>query len=151
MDDLGELGFWLAAGMALAAWIMSAALKEREKERQKQETLREMMRLEAEGKLTPETLRYMREKDEAERLAAEQQIAREKKEGDRVGAGILAFIVGGLSFLGGVAAFGAVGERTESWQIAVPVMLGIWAAGALLAFLIFRALRGPKKAQPPGA
>lgn len=151
MEELGRLGFWLAVGIVMAAWIISEALKEREKDRQKQETFREMMRLEAEGKLTPETLRYMREKDEAERLAAERLAAEEKKAGDPVGAGIIAFLVGLISFVGGIGAFSEVGEHTESGQLAVGVLLGVWAVGLFLAVLIYRAIRGRKKAPPPGA
>ena len=82
MEDLGELGFWLAVGIALAAWILSSGQKAREKERQKQETLRAL--LTAEGKSTTEILAYMRERDAAEQAERDRDRQWEKTWGRRV-------------------------------------------------------------------
>jgi hypothetical protein len=155
MDDLGDLGFWLAVGIVIAATIVAGALKERAKESERQATIREMMRLEAEGKLTPETFKYLREKDEAERLAAE-QVARDMKGGDWVVPGFLAFIVGVLSFVVGLVILPLVirlagGPTAVSLLIGIPAMLAVWVGGLRLAVLTYRALRGRKKAPPSGA
>ena len=61
---LGQLGFWLMLGMIIAAGTVSSALKERDKEREKQATLRQL--LEKDGKSMIEVLAYLREKDAAE-------------------------------------------------------------------------------------
>jgi hypothetical protein len=155
MEGLGNLGFWLAVGIVIAASIIAGGLKERGKERERQATLREMMRLEAEGKLSPETLKYMREKDAAERLAAE-QIAADMRRGAWVLPGFLAVVVGLLSFMGGLAIFAlpvrmAGGHTAASLLIAIPAMLAVWVGGLRLAVLIYGALRGWKKAPPSGA
>src|SRR5690606_14556207 len=147
MEDLGDLGFWLAAGIVVAAAIMAHGLKEREKERQKQETLRALLTVE--GKNTTEILAYMRERDAAEQAERD----REKEAGDPVGAGIVAFIVGLISFVGGLAVLAVIirvagGPTPVSLLIAIPVMLAIWYGGLRLAFLTWRGLRGRKKAPP---
>jgi Flp pilus assembly protein TadB len=152
MEDLGDLGFWLGVGIVVAAAIIAHGLKEREKERQRQQTLREMMRLEAEGKLTPETLNYMRERDAAEQAERD----RERAAGDPVGAGIIAFIVGLISLMAGLAILAVVirvagGPTAVSLLIAVPAMLAIWYGGLRLAVRAYRAIRRPKKPPPPGA
>src|SRR5262245_60835860 len=58
MGDLGEFGFWLAVAAIIVVWSLTSALKDREAERQKQETLRQLLDIEAQGKLTPGTLAY---------------------------------------------------------------------------------------------
>ena len=155
MEDLGDLGFWLAVGIIIAASIMAGAVKERGKERERQATIREMMRLEAEGKLSPETLKHIREKDTAERLAAE-QVAREMKAGAWIVPGLLAFIVGFLSFAIGLTVFALIvrmagGPTAIALLLAVPSMLAAWFGGLRLAIFIYRALRGRKKAPHSGA
>jgi hypothetical protein len=149
--DLGELGFWLAVGIVVAAAITAHGLKEREKERQKQETLRAL--LTADGKSTSEVLAYMREKDAAEAIRAHAAWVASggNMTGRAVAAIVAAFVVGILSFLGGVIAFSKADEQTESWQVAVGLLLGIWTAGFLLAFLIYFLVRGKKNVPPPGA
>jgi hypothetical protein len=143
MAELGLFGFWLAVGAVLAAGAISSARKERDRERQKHETLREMMRLEAEGKLTPETLAYMRARD-----AAEVKFMREML-GMNMSAGVYAALaVGFLSFLGGCIAMAVAVDRTKSWEVPVSLGLGIWAAGLLVAFVIYFALRGRKNVPP---
>ena len=144
MEDLGELGFWLAVGIVLAAMIVSGAQKERERERQKHDTLRELARLEGEGKLTPETLKYMRERD-----AAEQHIWREASGLNYSGGAYAAFAIGAFSFFGGVLA--AMWASAESWHVPVSLMLGIWVGGLLIALVVYFLFRGRKKAPPPGA
>jgi len=80
-NGLGELGFWLAVGIVIAAMIVSGAIKERDKERDRQAMLRDdaektrAMRqtlLEHAGGNMPEVLAYLRERDAAaaERAAA---------------------------------------------------------------------------------
>jgi hypothetical protein len=43
MEGLGELGFWLAVGMVVAASIVAGAIKERDKERERLTTLRALL------------------------------------------------------------------------------------------------------------
>jgi hypothetical protein len=145
MEDLGLFGFWLAVGAVLAAGAISSARKERDRERQKHETLREMMRLEAEGKLTPETLAYMRARD-----AAEAKFVREMMGMNMSAGAVAALAIGFLSFMGGCIAMAVAVDRTESWEIPVSLGLGTWAVGLLIAFIIYFAFRGRKNAPPPG-
>jgi hypothetical protein len=143
MEELGRLGFWLAAGIALAAWIISEGLKERTKERETQATLREMMRLEAEGKLTPETLAYMRARDP---LAA--AVVDLTKGGGKTSASEVALGVGVFSFFGGVLLGIMTLAVTKSWVVPVIVMPSAWAAGGLIALVIYLVFR--KKDPPHG-
>lgn len=142
MEGLGELGFWLAVGASLVALIMSGGRKEREK----QVTLRRMMELEAEGKLTPQTLAYLREKD-----AAEEKLERESWGLNMTArqelAFAAAFVVVLIAFLGGLTAF----VIPETQGIAsIGLMLTIWAAGLVIAWLIWRFSREQKNVTPPG-
>ena len=148
MEDLGELGFWLAVGIALAAWILSSGQKEREKVRQKQETLRAL--LTAESKNTSEILAYMREKDAAEQAERDRDRQWEKTWGRQVLAGVMALMAGILSFLVSVRALNMAGDQTQSWPVAV-VLLVPFAVGALIAFLVYVLIRGKKHVPPPGA
>lgn len=74
--QLGQLGFWLFLGMIIAASIVSGALKERDKEREKQALLRAL--LEKDGKSATEILAYLREKDAAEAAVAAAMNARSR-------------------------------------------------------------------------
>jgi ABC-type transport system involved in cytochrome bd biosynthesis fused ATPase/permease subunit len=148
MEDLGDLGFWLAAGIVVAAAITAHGLKEREKERQKQETLRAL--LTAEGKSTTEILAYMRERDAAEQAERDRDRQWEKTWGRRVFAGVVAFVGGMISFLVSVRALNLAGDQTQSWPVAV-VLLVPFAVGALVAFLVYILIRGKKNVPPPGA
>jgi ABC-type transport system involved in cytochrome bd biosynthesis fused ATPase/permease subunit len=148
MEDLGELGFWLAMGVIVAAWILSNAGKERDKARQKQEMLRAL--LTAEGKNTTEILAYLRESDAAEqKREADVQVAMNKA-GRKLLAIFAAVIVGIVSFLVSVRALNGAGDQTQSWPVAV-VLLGPFAVGLLVAFLVYFLIRGKKNVPPPGA
>ena len=146
MEDLGELGFWLALGIVAAAMIVSGARKERERERERQATLREMMRLEAEGKLMPETLEHIRGRE-----AAERQIWREMWGLNMGGAAVAAVAIGSLAFFGGVLSMALASKDAESWYVPVSLLLGIWAGGLAISFIVYFGFRGRKKAPPPGA
>jgi hypothetical protein len=119
-NGLGELGFWLAVGIVIAAMIVSGAIKERDKERERQATLRavpdhreqreETLRALARngGENTAEILAYLRERDAAWAARAEGAQARmelTKKMGERRGLAFVgAFMVATFSFIGGLAA-----------------------------------------------
>lgn len=153
MEDIARGAFWLAVGIVIAAAIIADALKKRAREHETQVTLREMMRLEAEGKSAPETLKYIRERDEADRLAAAQ--AATETSGDRVGAFILAFIVGLVSFVAGLAVFALPiramgGPTTLSVLISVVALLIVWVGGGRLAVLTYRTMLGRKKEREKG-
>jgi hypothetical protein len=148
MENLGELGFWLAVGAVVAAWILSNGQKEREKHRQRQETLRTILTLE--GKDTADILAYLRENDTAE----------QKREGDRrmavnraVRTALTAFaalVAAVAAFLVTVRVFNGHGVQPQSWQ-ALVVLLAPFAVGALAAFFVYVLIRGKKNVPPPGA
>jgi hypothetical protein len=113
---LGELGFWLAAGIVVAAMIVSGAIKERDRERDRQAMLRadwerkQAMRqtlLENAGQNMPEVLAYLRERDAAAAAradAANAMMSKNKMSQRQQLAFVGAFIVGAFSFLGGIIA-----------------------------------------------
>lgn len=119
-SGLGQLGFWLAAGIIVAAMIVSGAIKQRDRERERQATLRadqeralatHQALLENAGEHMPEVLAYLRERDAAaaEKGAAamarmEADRRRKRMNEPRVFAIIGAFAVGAFSFFGGVVA-----------------------------------------------
>jgi len=119
-NGLGDLGFWLAVGIVLAAMIVAGAIKERDKQRDSQEMLRADLErkqatrqtlLENAGANMPEVLAYLRERDAAaaERGAAamariDADRRRRRMNEPRVLAIVGAFVVGGFSFIGGLAA-----------------------------------------------
>lgn len=149
MEGLGELGFWLAVGMVIAASILAGAIKERDKERERLATLRAL--LESKGESATEVLAYLRERDAAEAAAAAR--ARARSAAARVkfkSATSIAFGIFAIAF--GVWAFGAL--RYGLWQgsgsvlIPLATMLGIWAAGLVVAWLIWRSSKQQNDAQP---
>jgi hypothetical protein len=151
MEGLGELGFWLGLGIFLGGGAIAGALKEIAKEREKQATHRAL--LTAKGESMPEVLAYLREKDAAE---AAREYAQWVAMGgtlsfQTVVAGIVSAVVGVVGFIGGIMAFSTIGHSTQSWLAAVGMMLGIWAGGLLIAFLVFSFFRERKKDSPPGA
>jgi hypothetical protein len=185
--DLGNLGFWLAVGMVIAAMIVSGAIKERDKARQGQATLPEQRAtreetlralLERGGEDTAEILAYLRERDAAHWARAEvmqAQMERAKKISERRGLAFVgAFMVGTFSFIGGLFASQILNHpfvpRFEyspqagrmiplpppppptGWEAFLPlgVMLGVWAAGLIIAVLIVAWGNGKRKndAQP---
>jgi hypothetical protein len=129
-SQLGQLGFWLFLGMMIAASIVSGALKERDKEREKQALLRAL--LEKDGKSATEILAYLREKDAAEAAVAAAMNARFRAGLRRLPAltiGIIALWLGGS----------ALAERMDpASRIA---MLGISAAGLTIAWWIWRSAK----------
>lgn len=177
-SGLGELGFWLAVGMVVAAVIVAGAIKERERQaalRDSQAALRESQErrqamltslLEKGGDHMPEVLAYLRERDAAAATRAESMMRRndamllKNKAGERQGLAFVgAFMVGAFSFIGGLIAAGTQSHpafpRLEfsaqagrvvpvsppvptGWAALLPVgvMLGIWAAGLIIAGLI---------------
>jgi hypothetical protein len=151
VENLGELGFWLAVGAVVAAWIVSSGLKEREKERQKQETFRALLTAEgAEGRNTTEILAYMRERDAVEeKREGELQVSRNKAV-RKLLAVLAGLAAGAVAFLVSVRAFNVAGDQTQSWPVAV-VLLVPFAAGALVALLVYVLIRGKKNVPPPGA
>jgi len=148
--DLGELGFWLAAGIALAAWILSTARTVQTGIREKQATIREIMRLEAEGKSAPETLKYLREQDAAYQAERDRDRQWEKVWGRRVLAGIGAFIAAVVVFLVTIRIFNGAGVQPQSWQALIVLVLPFVTAG-FSAFLVYILIRGKKNVPPPGA
>jgi ABC-type transport system involved in cytochrome bd biosynthesis fused ATPase/permease subunit len=148
MEGLGELGFWLAVGITLAAWILSSGQREREKERQKQETLRAL--LTAESKSATEIIAYMRESDAAEQQREAYLQVEMNKAGRKLLRIFAAVIAGIVSFLVSVRALNGAGDQTQSWPVAV-VLIGPFAVGALVAFLVYILIRGKKNVPPPGA
>jgi hypothetical protein len=148
MDEgLGALGFWVFLGLVVAAAIVSGALKERDKEREKQAMLRAL--LEKEGNSAAEVLAYMREKDAAY-LA----------EGARLRAGfwrgLKALAIGLFAFVLGLFAFGAfvrLGLLRDSESALVPLvplvtMFGIWVAGLIIARRLWRSGKQKNDAHP---
>jgi hypothetical protein len=148
MEELARMGFWLAVGIVIAASIIAGALKERDKERQRQETLRAL--LAAEGKNTSEIIAYMREKDAAEQAERDRDRQWEKTWGRQVLAGVMALMAGIVSFFISVRALNEAGDQTQSWPDAV-VLLGPFAVGSLVGFLVYVMIRGKKNVPPPGA
>ena len=143
---LGEFGFWLMTGMVLAAMIVSGAIKDRDKEREKQATLRAL--LEKDGQSTSEVLAYMREKDATEAVAAAFLYARQRATAARFWRGVKV-LAGLLLFALGLYAFGALRYGlSRSAGSAVLAMFGVWAAGLTIAWLMRRAGNQKNGAHP---
>ena len=146
---LGQLGFWLFLGLICAASIVSAALKERDKLREKQATLRAL--LEKDGPSATEVLAYMRERDAAEAAAAARVRARMDEttkrwaRRGRVAIGIFAFVFG-------IWAFGAVryGVFHGSGSLLIPLalMFGSWVLGLIIVRPIWRSAKQTNDAHP---
>lgn len=145
MEGLGDLGFWLAVGAVLVALIVSGAWKEREK----QATIRAMMELESEGKLPPETLAYLRERD-----AAEEKFRREVWDWDftrqqwAIAGTMAAFVVVILAILLAFMVF-AFGEMQGLAAVGVP--MAILAVGLAIAWTTWHFSRDRKNGPPPDA
>jgi hypothetical protein len=135
--QLGYLGFWLFLGMIIAASIVSGALKEREKERDKQALLRGL--LEKDGKSATEILAYLREKDAAEAAVAAAMSARFRTRLRRLPAlavGMLAFYVGIAIGLSGTVWTDVLPDSVQ--PIPLVMMVGIWAVGLTVAVRLWR-------------
>ena len=140
---LGALGFWVFLGLIVAAAIVSGALKERDKEREKQAMLRALLEKEGSNSAT-EVLAYMREKDTAEAA-----------EGARLRAdffrGLKTLAVGVLAFVVGLFAFGFLRRLTlgsESVLLPLAAMLMIWVAGLIMAWRFWRSGKHKNDAHP---
>ncbi len=129
--QLGHLGFWLFLGMIIAASIVSFALKERDKEREKQALLRAL--LEKDGKSATEILAYLREKDAAEAAVARAGLRRLTARA----IGIVALWLGGS----------ALAERSLDRESLI-AMLAISAAGLTIAWWIWRSAKQKDDAHP---
>lgn len=137
--DLGALGFWLMIGMVLAASMVSGAIRERDKEREKQAMLRAL--LEKEGNSVTEVLAYLREKDAAEAAAVARFRARARAfrkttmRRSGVALGIFAVALGIYAFL---AVHQGLMHGEGSIVLPLVALLGIWAAGLTIAWLMWR-------------
>ena len=123
-NGLGELGFWLAVGMVIAAMIVSGAIKERDATRNQQAIQREDLErkhaarqalLENAGDNMPEVLAYLRERDAAAAakgaaalVRMDADALRRRQREPRVFAIVGAFFVAVFSFMGGLIALGAL-------------------------------------------
>ena len=160
MEELGALGFWLGMGIFLAGSVIASALKERDKEREKQATLRALLT----EKATPEVLEYLREKDAAE-LKLQRQVSGLDWGGGQP-AGWVAATIGVLAIVAGLLSLIYTSPRREfvnsEWVTTaapgldfplapVAVMLGIWAAGFVIAALVWMIFRKKKNDAKPGA
>ena len=135
--QLGYLGFWLFLGMIIAASIVSRALKERDKERERQALLRAL--LEKDGKSATEILAYLREKDAAEAAVAAAMNARSRAGLRR----LLALAIGIFTLWLGISS--ALEKMDPASRIA---MLGISAAGLTIAWWIWRSAKQKDDAHP---
>lgn len=145
MEDLGELGFWLAVGLIAAAAIIAHGLKEREKERQKHETLRTLLTAEGmPGKNTTDILAYMRERDAAEQKREHDLWVATNAAGRKVLAVLAALATGGVGFLVGV-------RVSNGMDLKGPIAFTPVAVGLLIAVLVYILIRGKKNVPPPGA
>jgi hypothetical protein len=131
-NGLGELGFWLAVGMVIAAMIVSGAIKERDRERDRQAMLRadwerkqatRQSLLENAGENMPEVLAYLRERDAAAAARGAEAMARmdadvrrRRAREPRVFAIVGAFVVGAFFFLGGMIVAGTLSPHPEIVQ-----------------------------------
>ena len=148
--DLGALGFWLMLGMIIAASIVKGGLKERDKEREKEATLRAL--LDKDEKTVTEVLAYLRERDDADRKLLRQMSGLEWRwpTGTRaVVMGFLAFAcVMATGFFTGAALHYGFFPGSEFGRIPLMVMLGIWAAGPVAAWRVWRSNRRKNDAHP---
>ena len=152
MDEgLGELGFWLMIGMIVAAMIVSGGIKERDRAREKQVTLRAL--LEKEGSAVTEVLAYMREKDASEAAAAARDRARSDEAmkrwkrtwGKAIAIGISA-LAGG--YLAGTALHFGPFRNSESDLIPLATMFAIWMLGLIMAWRSWRSAKQKNDARP---
>ena len=122
-NGLGELGFWLAVGVVVAAVIIAGAIKDRNSQaaardaaeanrasRERTEAMRASL-LENAGGNIPEVLAYLRERDAAAAARSEEMwrrqavMERERKANEgRVMAFVAAFVVSFFAFIGGLVA-----------------------------------------------
>lgn len=149
-DGLGALGFWVFLGLIVAAGTVSEALKQRDKERERQAMLRAL--LEKDGNSVTEVLAYLRERDAADSAAAAAAIARETAIWRRVGKGLKWLALGILVFGGGILAFAVV--RVEllrgegSVLLPLVAMFATWAVGLIIVRRMWRSGKQTDDAHP---
>lgn len=160
MEELGEFGFWLAVGLVVAAMIVAGAQKERDKEREKQATVRVL--LEKEGGSTAEVLAYLRERDAAELQFQRQALGLEWDKGISA-SGVVGVVVIVLAIVAGFVSLTFTSPRRDllhtleqspsglATLTPVAVMLAIWAAGFVIAALIWWAFGKKKNDAKPDA
>jgi hypothetical protein len=152
MEGLGTLGFWLMLGMVLAAGTLSEALKARDKEREREATLRAL--LDKDSQSVTDILAYLRERDEAERKLQRALSGLEwhwSPAAAAVAKGLVAFVgvIATGFFVGLALAYGFFGF-SESASIPLFTMLVIWATGPVIAWRVWRSAR-QKNDAPPAA
>src|SRR5579862_8790637 len=146
---LGDLGFWIGLGIVLAAMIIAGALKERDREREKQGTLRAL--LERDSQSTTEILAYLREKDAAKR----ERGRRETPIALAIGAATISLVFGFIAFVVkplppphfpfSMPGYTPPPQPPESITHVI-VAFVIWGVGlALTGLLLFLGLRGNRK------
>jgi hypothetical protein len=134
------LGFWLFLGLIIAASIVSGAIKERDKEREKQATLRTL--LEKNGNSVTEILAYLREKDVAEAAVAAAMNARSRAVVRRLAA----LAIGAFTVWLGIAALES--NSTGSALLPLITSVGIPAAGLTIGWRIWRSATRTHDAHP---
>jgi len=140
-DGLAGAGFWVFIGLVVAASIVAGAIKERDKEREKQALLRAL--LDKEGNSVTEVLAYMRESD----AAAAEIAARERALLSKLWRVLKAFALGLLVFGLGLLAFGVVVRLTgHPGPLPLVALLAVWAAGG---FIVRRMWRSGKQKNDP--
>jgi hypothetical protein len=148
--DLGALGFWLMLGMIIAASILKGGLKERDKEREREVTLRAL--LDKDEKTVTEVLAYLREKDAADRQLLRQMSGLEwrwSSGAKAVAKGILAFVgVIATGFFAGLVLHYGFFPASENARIPLIAMFGIWAAGPIIAWRVWRSSKQKNDARP---
>lgn len=147
--ELGALGFWLFLGMVIAAGTVTEGLKARDKERERQATLRAL--LDKDEKTVTEVLAYLREKDVAE-LKLQRQLSgldwRWPPGATAVAMGVLAFV--GVIATGVLlgAALGLGLYRGQQSAIPFIAMFGIWAVAPIVAWRVWRSRKQKHDAHP---
>jgi len=150
--DLGALGFWLMVGMILAAGTLSEALKTRDKERERETTLRAL--LEKDEKTVTEVLAYLRERDAEERKLQRRLSGIDWWNGlnwRRIGAVVAAIVVAVAALCVGLLSNFVIFKGAESRLVPLGMMVACWVAGGVIAWLIVRSSPNKKNDGHPGA
>ena len=150
--DLGALGFWLMLGMIIAASIVKGGLRERDKDREREATLRAL--LDKNEKTVTEVLAYLREKDDADRKLLRQMSGIDWWNGlnwRRIRAVVAAIVVAAAALFVGLLSNFVIFKRAESRLVPLGMMLACWVAGGVIAWLIVRSSRNKKNDGHPDA
>ena len=148
--DLGALGFWLMLGMVIAASIVKGGLRERDKDREREATLRAL--LDKNEKTVTEVLAYLREKDDADRKLLRQMSGldwRWSPGAKAVAMGIVAFVgVMATGFFSGAALHFVFFPGPEFGRLPLIAMFGIWATAPIVAWRVWRSSKRKHDAHP---